>query len=85
LHNGARILSRNETPQFGDVAQWYKNGQNHVAIVEKVENGNVTLSESHYTTDYDGDVDGNPNTIGTLHRVVTYTVNNPERYIRLSK
>ncbi|MEA5597693.1 ricin-type beta-trefoil lectin domain protein [Rivularia sp. UHCC 0363] len=84
LRNGARILNRNETPRLGDVAQWYINGQNHVAIVEKVENGYVTLSESQAYADYDGDVDGDRRlNAGTLHRVVRYTVNNPQRYIRL--
>ncbi len=75
LRNGARVLARGDTPQIGDVAQWYLGDQNHVAIVEKVENGRVTLSESHY---YGGNN-------GILHRVVTYTVDNPQRYIRLGK
>ncbi|MEH1952284.1 CHAP domain-containing protein [Nostoc sp.] len=85
LRNGARILTRNEIPQLGDVAQ-YNNGQNHVAIVEKVENGYVYLSESQAYANYDGDVDGDGKiNAGTLHRVVKYTVSNPHRYIRLSR
>ncbi|MBD2194225.1 MULTISPECIES: CHAP domain-containing protein [Calothrix] len=85
LYNGARtFLGSNETPQLGDVAQYYLNGQNHVAIVEKVENGRVYLSESHYNQDFDGDKDGDGiTTDGTFHRIVNYTVNNPHRYIRL--
>jgi uncharacterized protein with LGFP repeats/surface antigen len=78
LSNGAHIVS---DPQPGDIAQWTRNGQNHVAVVEKVyyENGvkRVILSESHYDTNYDGGA------IGTLHRVVDYTASNPDRYIRV--
>ena len=92
LRNGARVLNSNETPQLGDVAQWLWNGQNHVAIVEKVENGRVFLSESHYSDsqlripDYDGDLDGDGITYdGTLHRIVSYTLGAPQRYLRLTR
>ncbi|MDC0838613.1 CHAP domain-containing protein [Limnoraphis robusta] len=78
LSNGARIVS---DPQPGDIAQWTRNGQNHVAVVERVyqQNGvrRVTLSESHYRNNFDG------GGAGTLHRIVDYTANNPDRYIRV--
>lgn len=92
LRNGARVLNVGETPQLGDVAQWLWNGQNHVAVVEKVENGKVFLSESHFgsstykTPDYDGDLDRDGVTYdGTLHRVISYSISTPHRYIRLTK
>jgi len=87
LRNGSRVLSTGETPRLGDVAQWYLNGLNHVAIVEKVENGYVWLSESNWGTDKDGDMDGDGRITGdgTVHKIVQYTVNNPHRYIRLTK
>ncbi|MFB2924186.1 CHAP domain-containing protein [Aerosakkonema funiforme] len=86
LRNNARILGSGETPRLGDVAQWYLNGQNHVAIVEKVENGQVWLSESNWSTDKDGDKDGDTKLDdGTFHWIVTYSVSAPQRYIRLSK
>jgi len=84
LRNGASIVS---TPQPGDVAQWYLNGQNHVAVVEKVEGGRVWLSESQAYTDYDGNLPGSeiyPGA-GTLHWVVNYSQNSAHRYIRLRK
>ncbi|MCT7969173.1 PA14 domain-containing protein [Laspinema sp. D1] len=78
LSNGAHIVS---DPQPGDIAQWTRNGQNHVAVVEKVyfQNGvkRVILSESHYSSNYDG------GGIGTLHQIVDYTASNPDRYIRV--
>jgi len=84
LRNGARIVN---TPQPGDVAQWYLNGQNHVAVVEKVEGGRVWLSESQAYTDYDGNLPGSEiySGAGTLHRVVNYSQNAAHRYIRLRK
>jgi len=87
LRNGSRVLSTGETPRLGDVAQWYLNGQNHVAIVEKVENEYVWLSESNWATDKDGDMDRDGRTTGdgTFHNIVQYTVNNAHRYIRLTK
>ena len=87
LNNGARILSPGETPRVGDVAQWLWNSQNHVAIVEKVENGNVWLSESNWATDKDGDKDGDGITKGdgTFHNIVKYSATNPHRYIRLTR
>ncbi len=85
LKNGARILGRNETPQVGDVAQFLGGEFGHVAIVEKVENGRVFLSESNYTTDKDGDKDGNRHTAGTLHWIENYAVGSVSRYIRLAK
>ncbi|MFP4006858.1 MAG: CHAP domain-containing protein, partial [Spirulinaceae cyanobacterium] len=87
LKNGARILGANETPQIGDVAQ-YTGSPGHVAIVEKVENGRVYLSESHWSTDRDGidsDGDGKFAGDGTFHRIVNYSIGNPSRYIRLAK
>ncbi|MBW4492272.1 MAG: CHAP domain-containing protein [Oscillatoria princeps RMCB-10] len=84
LRNGARIVS---SPQPGDVAQWYLNGQNHVAIVEKVEGDYIWISESQAYMDYDNNLPGSeiyPGA-GTLHRVVKYTKNVPHRYIRLQK
>jgi len=86
LDNGALILGSGETPRLGDVAQWYLNGENHVAIVEKVENGMVTLSESAWSQDHDGDLDGDGIYAGdgTLHRIVRYSVDTPHRYIRLT-
>lgn len=86
LNNGARILNSGETPRVGDVAQWW-NGQNHVAIVEKVENGKVWLSESNWATDKDGDMDkdGIKEGDGTFHNIVEYGVTNPQRYIRLTR
>ncbi len=78
LSNGAYIVS---DPQPGDIAQWTRNGQNHVAVVEKTyyQNGvkRVVLSESHYNTNFDG------GGAGTLHRIVDYTASNPDRYIRV--
>jgi surface antigen len=85
LKNGARILKPNETPQVGDVAQFLGGKFGHVAIVEKVENGRVFLSESNYETDKDGDKDGNRYTAGTLHWIENYTVGTISRYIRLAK
>ncbi|MBD1902053.1 ricin-type beta-trefoil lectin domain protein [Trichocoleus sp. DQ-A3] len=87
LRNGARNLGSGETPQFGDVAQWYLNGRNHVAVVEKVEGGYVYLSESHWGEDFDGDLDNDGISAGdgTLHRTIKYSVTNPQRYIRLMK
>ncbi|MGA9379628.1 MAG: PA14 domain-containing protein [Phormidium sp.] len=81
LSNGARILSPNEAPQLGDIAQWESN---HVAVVERVytdSNGvrRVVLSESHYSSNYDG------GGAGTLHRIVDYRADNPTRYIRVPK
>jgi surface antigen len=87
LKNGARILGANEQPKMGDVAQ-YTGDPGHVAIVEKVENGRVYLSESHWSSDKDGidsDGDGKITGDGTLHRIVNYSVSNPHRYIRLKK
>ncbi|MDY6936858.1 MAG: LysM peptidoglycan-binding domain-containing protein [Cyanobacteriota bacterium] len=82
LSNGARVLNDGESPQVGDIAQWTRNGQNHVAVVERVytdANGvrRVVLSESHYNSNFDG------GGAGTLHRVVDYTADNPDRYIRV--
>ncbi|MDB9312223.1 S8 family serine peptidase [Spirulina sp. CS-785/01] len=71
LKNGARILNSGELPRIGDVAQYYLNGQNHVAIVEKVENGRVHLSESNW--------------YGAIHGVENYSIGNPHRYIRLKR
>ncbi len=87
LRKGARILNSGETPRVGDVAQWLWNGQNHVAIVEKVENGNVWLSESNWATDKDGDKDGDgiKQGDGTFHYIVQYSATNPHRYIRLTR
>jgi len=87
LRKGARILNSGETPRVGDVAQWLWNGQNHVAIVEKVENGNVWLSESNWETDKDGDKDGDgiKQGDGTFHYIVQYSATNPHRYIRLTR
>ncbi len=83
--NGARVLNSNETPQVGDVAQYFGGNYGHVAIVEKVENGRVYLSQSNYLTDNDGDVDGDGIYAGTFHAIVNYSVNNPSRYIRLAR
>ncbi|MBZ8180005.1 cohesin domain-containing protein [Oscillatoria salina] len=87
LRNGARILGNNETPQPGDVAQWLSGSAGHVAVVEKVENGFIYLSESHWGSDFDGDLDGDGLTLGdgTLHRIVKYSVGTPKQYIRLVK
>ena len=78
LSNGALIVS---DPQPGDIAQWTRNGQNHVAVVERVyqQNGvrRVILSESHWNSNFDG------GGAGTLHRIVDYTASNPDRYIRV--
>jgi surface antigen len=75
LSNGSTIVS---TPQPGDIAQWTTNGQNHVAVVEKVNNdGTIVISESHYDTNWDG------GGIGTLHSVRTIKASNPTRYIRV--
>jgi surface antigen len=84
LSNGARILARNESPQLGDIAQWSLNGQNHVAVVERVytdQNGvrRIVVSESHYSTNFDGGGSG------TLHRIFDYRADNPSRYIRVPK
>jgi len=47
LSNGATIAS---SPQVGDIAQWSSNGQNHVAVVEKVNpDGSIVISESNYS------------------------------------
>lgn len=87
LRKGARILNSGETPRVGDVAQWLWNNQNHVAIVEKVEKGNVWLSESNWATDKDGDKDGDgiKQGDGTFHYIVQYSATNPHRYIRLTR
>lgn len=78
LSNGARILRSDESPQVGDIAQWTRNGQKHVAVVEAVNSdGTITVSESHHRTDYDF------GGVGTLHRIKSYTVDNPDRYIRV--
>lgn len=84
LRNGAKIV---KTPQPGDVAQWTKGQYGHVAVVEKVENGYIWVSESHAFSDFDGDKDGDGKLggDGTLHRIYKYTINNPTRYIRLVK
>jgi surface antigen len=89
LKNGSRILGANELPRLGDIAQ-YLGDPGHVAIVEKVENGRVYLSQSNWITDdgIDSDGDGrvSPTGVrgdGTLHQIVNYSVTNPSRYIRL--
>ncbi|MEC4803389.1 MAG: S8 family serine peptidase [Jaaginema sp. PMC 1079.18] len=84
LSNGAKIVN---SPQPGDVAQWTSGQYGHVAIVEKVENGYIWVSESHAFSDFDGDLDGDGlfKGDGTLHRIHKYTIGNPSRYIRLRK
>ena len=91
LKNGSRILGANELPRLGDIAQ-YLGDPGHVAIVEKVENGRVYLSQSNWSTDdgIDSDGDGrvSPNKVkgdGTLHQIVNYSVTDPSRYIRLKQ
>lgn len=84
LHNGAEIVS---SPQPGDVAQWTSGTYGHVAVVEKVENGRIWISESHAFSDFDGDLDDDGVYVddGTLHRVIDYSADNPARYLRLSR
>ncbi|WP_413167848.1 S8 family serine peptidase [Capilliphycus salinus ALCB114379] len=75
MSNGSRIVS---SPQVGDIAQWTANGQNHVAVVETVHpNGTITISESHYRTNWDA------GGTGTLHWVRTIPASSPTRYIRV--
>ena len=75
LSNGSRIVS---SPQVGDIAQWTANGANHVAVVEAVHpNGTITISESHWKTNWDG------GGAGTLHWVGTISASSPTRYIRV--
>jgi len=63
------------SPQPGDIAQW---DSNHVAVVESVNNdGTITISESHWETNWDG------GGLGTLHNVRTISKNSPTRYIRV--
>lgn len=82
LSNGTTIVDSNNV-QFGDIAQWTRDGMNHVAVVERVytENGvkKIRVSESHYSTSFDG------GGAGTLHRIYDYTANNPDRYIRVPR
>ncbi|WP_420758842.1 CHAP domain-containing protein [Nostoc sp. CALU 546] len=83
LSNGATIVDSNDV-QFGDIAQWTRNGMNHVAVVERVyidSSGvkKVVVSESHYRTNYDGGGEG------TLHRIFEYRADNPDRYIRVPR
>ncbi|UCJ14291.1 MAG: CHAP domain-containing protein [Phormidium sp. PBR-2020] len=75
LSNGSRIVS---SPQVGDIAQWTAGGANHVAVVEAVHpNGTITISESHYRTNWDG------GGAGTLHWVRRISAQSPTRYIRV--
>ncbi len=75
ISNGTQIVS---SPQPGDIAQWTSNGQNHVAVVETVHpNGTMTISESHYNTNWDG------GGAGTLHSIRTINISEPDRYIRV--
>lgn len=85
LRNGATAISNTSTPRVGDVAQWHLNGANHVAIVEKVERDYIYISEAHWTSNYDGDLDrdGILND-GTLHHVRRILKTNPHRYLRLN-
>ncbi len=77
ISNGTQIVS---SPQPGDIAQWTSNGQNHVAVVEAVHpNGTITISESHYNSNWDG------GGAGTLHSIRPVGINEPDRYIRVSK
>jgi len=48
--------SYGSTPKLGAIACWDKYDQNkgHVAVVEKIEGDNVTLSESHWGTNHNG-------------------------------
>ncbi|BAY20472.1 putative peptidase [Calothrix sp. NIES-2100] len=92
LSNGATIVSSNDV-QFGDIAQWTRwytdssgvqRQMNHVAVVERVYiDGSgvkrVVVSESHYSTNYDGGGSG------TLHRIFDYLATNPDRYIRVPR
>ncbi|NJL91032.1 MAG: CHAP domain-containing protein [Coleofasciculaceae cyanobacterium SM2_1_6] len=75
LSNGATISS---TPRVGDIAQWSVNGENHVAVVEKVNaDGSIIISESNYA--------------GMLHHTRTIAVGAvgaqatgwPDRFIRI--
>jgi surface antigen len=75
LSNGSQIVY---SPQPGDIAQWTSNGQNHVAVVERVNgDGTITISESDYISNWDG------GGAGSLHRVRTISASNPDRYIRV--
>ncbi|MEG4495252.1 S8 family serine peptidase [Microcoleus sp. D3_18_C4] len=75
MSNGTGAFS---SPQVGDIAQWTANGANHVAVVEQVHsNGTITISESHYDTNWDG------GSSGTLHWVRTISASSPTRYIRV--
>jgi N-acetylmuramoyl-L-alanine amidase len=77
ISNGTQIVS---SPQPGDIAQWTSNGQNHVAVVEAVHpNGTMTISESHYKSNWDG------GGAGTLHSVRPIGINEPDRYIRVPR
>jgi hypothetical protein len=89
LSNGAIVVGSNDV-QFGDIAQWtrwddrIKRYMNHVAVVERVyidSSGvkKVVVSESHYSTNYDG------GGAGTLHRIFEYRADNPDRYIRVPR
>ncbi|MBD2463943.1 CHAP domain-containing protein [Oscillatoria sp. FACHB-1407] len=78
LSNGARVIESGELPQPGDIAQWTRNGQNHVAVVEEVYQAGdgqwrIKISESHY---YGGNN-------GILHSVKDYSADNPDRFIRV--
>jgi len=75
LSNGSQIVF---SPQPGDIAQWTSNGQNHVAVVERVNgDGTITISESDYINNWDG------GGAGSLHRVRTISASNPDHYIRV--
>jgi surface antigen len=74
ISNGTQIAS---SPRPGDIAQW-SNGGNHVAVVERVNSdGTITISESHYKTNWDG------GGAGTLHNVRKISANAPDRFIRV--
>lgn len=41
-----------QTPKVGSIMCWGGGGHGHVAVVEIIANGKITLSESNYNTDY---------------------------------
>lgn len=85
---GSQIITDRQSVQPGDIAQYSNGGYGHVAVVESVVKDrsgritNVILSESHKFSDYDGDIDRDGKSSGTLHRIVNYSINNPTRFLR---
>ena len=82
LANGWTAIPYNiNNVKAGDILEWV--GSNHVAVVEKVENGTVYVSESAYTDDNGGVYGDRTDTVwgSTKQSVYNYgTINYPNRF-----